>query len=343
MGKIKVYELAKELGITNAEVIENLRKFGVEVKSHLSVIESDIVKKIKTKIENDKKNGNDRSQMHIIRRNIKVINTDGDKEEIEEITTNISGGITKSHQTSGVESKKENNEISSGNSNKPFERRPVKPNKSRFGTRPTNVVITRNGKPIDTQPSKETKKEDKKQVSVVENKAVNEKEEKPTKDLNKETEKKVNNEIINDVRKEENKDMERKNNNIDTRSNAKDKPNFANNTQTNNKKEYSNRQNYDIDNIINKITVITDQIIIITTVITTDQVISKIMMQKSLSVITKIKWVIKVTKNLIGQIKIAVAITEIITVDIVIIHIVIMDIIIAGTTKTIPHIKLINL
>jgi len=237
LGKIKVYELAKELGITNAEVIENLRKFGVEAKSHLSVIESDIVKKIKTKIENDKKNGNDRSQMHIIRRNIKVINTDGDKEEIEEITTNISGGITKSHQTSGVESKKENNEISSENLNKPFERRQGKQNKSRFGTRTTNVVITRNGKPIDTQPSKESKKEDKKQVSVVENKTVNEKEEKLTKDLNKEAQKKVS--------KEESKDMDRKNNNVDTRSNVKDKPNFANNTQTNSKKEYSNRQNND--------------------------------------------------------------------------------------------------
>lgn len=31
--------------------------------------------------------------MHIIRRNVKVINTDGEKKEVEQITTDISGSI----------------------------------------------------------------------------------------------------------------------------------------------------------------------------------------------------------------------------------------------------------
>ena len=47
MGKMKVYELAKEMGITNAELIKRLSNMGVEVKSHLSVIEDEVVGKIK--------------------------------------------------------------------------------------------------------------------------------------------------------------------------------------------------------------------------------------------------------------------------------------------------------
>ena len=103
MGKIKVYELAKELGITNTELMEKLNKIGVEVKSHLSVVDDDVIGKVKgknmVKQNNDKKNQMDKNQMHIIRRNIKVINTDGDKKEVEQITTDISGSIKKSHHT----------------------------------------------------------------------------------------------------------------------------------------------------------------------------------------------------------------------------------------------------
>ena len=42
MGKVKVYELAKELGLTNNELIEKLKSVGVEVKSHLSFIDDEI-------------------------------------------------------------------------------------------------------------------------------------------------------------------------------------------------------------------------------------------------------------------------------------------------------------
>ena len=111
MGKIKVYELAKELGLTNNELIEKLKSVGVEVKSHLSVIDDEIVSKVKSsnsvvkKQESEKKEPKtqkEKSQMHIIRRNIKVINTDGDKKEVEQLTTDISGSIKKSHQTDEI-------------------------------------------------------------------------------------------------------------------------------------------------------------------------------------------------------------------------------------------------
>ena len=101
MGKMKVYELAKELGITNAELIKKLSNMGVEVKSHLSVMEDDVVGKIKKGVSKtvEKKAVAEKNQMHIIRRNVKVINTEGDKKEVEQITTDISGAIKKSHHT----------------------------------------------------------------------------------------------------------------------------------------------------------------------------------------------------------------------------------------------------
>ena len=84
MGKMKVYELAKEMGITNAELIKRLSNMGVEVKSHLSVIEDEVVGKIKKGVSKtvEKKPVAEKSQMHIIRRNVKVINTDGEKRPI---------------------------------------------------------------------------------------------------------------------------------------------------------------------------------------------------------------------------------------------------------------------
>lgn len=165
MGKVKVYELAKEMGISNAELINKLKNMGVEVKSHLSVVEDDIVNKLKgnsvSKSSNEKKPSIEKSQMHIIRRNIKVINTDGDKKEVEQITTDISGAIKKSHHTV-VNDNKNRNEKKGYNKDGLGVVSPVKQNRSnkpRFGVRPTNVVITRNGKPIEKKAPKEEKKD----------------------------------------------------------------------------------------------------------------------------------------------------------------------------------------
>ena len=165
MGKVKVYELAKEMGITNAELINKLKNMGVEVKSHLSVVEDDIVNKLKgksvSKSSSEKKPSIEKSQMHIIRRNIKVINTDGDKKEVEQITTDISGAIKKSHHTV-VNDNNNRNEKKGYNKDGLGVVSPVKQNRSnkpRFGVRPTNVVITRNGKPIEKKSPKEEKKD----------------------------------------------------------------------------------------------------------------------------------------------------------------------------------------
>ena len=47
LGKIKIHELAKEIGLTSKEIIEKALKLGIEAKSHMSVVEDSDVEKIK--------------------------------------------------------------------------------------------------------------------------------------------------------------------------------------------------------------------------------------------------------------------------------------------------------
>ena len=46
MTKVRVYELAKKIGVSNKEVIGELARLGVSVKTHASSIEGDIAKKL---------------------------------------------------------------------------------------------------------------------------------------------------------------------------------------------------------------------------------------------------------------------------------------------------------
>ena len=47
MGKIKIYELAKELNLTSKEIMEKAHELGIEAKSHMSTVEDSEVQKIK--------------------------------------------------------------------------------------------------------------------------------------------------------------------------------------------------------------------------------------------------------------------------------------------------------
>ena len=185
MKKMKVFELAKKLGISNSELIAKLKKMNVEVKSHLSVLEDSVVEKMekenKVKKDDKKTADNKTNQMHIIRRNVKVINTNGEKSEVEQITTDISGTIKKSHHTLVDE-----NKLKKGYSREGLgivtPRSNYNNRKNRFANmKNQKVIITRNGKPVE-QPKKEepavVKKEEKKAVnntSVVNNVEINEK------------------------------------------------------------------------------------------------------------------------------------------------------------------------
>ena len=47
MAKIRIYELAQQLGIDNKELLERLQKEGIEAKSHMSVIDEDVASRFK--------------------------------------------------------------------------------------------------------------------------------------------------------------------------------------------------------------------------------------------------------------------------------------------------------
>jgi len=160
LGKIKVHELAKDLNLSNSEIIGKLKSMGIEVKSHLSALTDEEYSKFKGNTNSSKemiepKKSSDSKKIesapHIIRRNVKVINTNNDKNEIEEITTNISGEIKKSHQTIRTESRAADNSYSKEGLGVLT---PKFSNSNSMGVsynRNSNVVITRNGKKIDEE------------------------------------------------------------------------------------------------------------------------------------------------------------------------------------------------
>lgn len=68
MGKIKVFELAKKLGIENKEMVERLHKAGIDAKSHQSVLEEGDLQKFASSSPIDKKVDEERISGGIIRR-----------------------------------------------------------------------------------------------------------------------------------------------------------------------------------------------------------------------------------------------------------------------------------
>ena len=50
MTKMRVHELAKELGIENKELVEMLQKKNVEVKNHMSAVEDSVADEIRSEM-----------------------------------------------------------------------------------------------------------------------------------------------------------------------------------------------------------------------------------------------------------------------------------------------------
>ena len=61
LGKIKLYDIAKELNLTSKEVLEIAKKLNIEAKSHLSSVKEEDAKKIKESVSNSKNKRNDES------------------------------------------------------------------------------------------------------------------------------------------------------------------------------------------------------------------------------------------------------------------------------------------
>ena len=51
MGKMKLYELAKEMDVSSKDLLEQAKEMGINIKSHLSVISDEDVKNLKAKYQ----------------------------------------------------------------------------------------------------------------------------------------------------------------------------------------------------------------------------------------------------------------------------------------------------
>ena len=83
MGKIKLHEIAKKIGVSSKEALEKAKALGIEVKSHLSILEDNDAKKLedsfgKVKKENPEKN----SSPVIIRRQV-IMKNEEKKEDVK--------------------------------------------------------------------------------------------------------------------------------------------------------------------------------------------------------------------------------------------------------------------
>ena len=86
MGKIKIHEIAKKLGVNSKDVLEKAQELGLDVKTHMSSVDESETKKIEAKFSNNNTKKEERKKRDnpvIIRR--EVIMTDSDATKKEEI------------------------------------------------------------------------------------------------------------------------------------------------------------------------------------------------------------------------------------------------------------------
>ncbi len=86
MGKIKIHEIAKKLGVNSKEVLERALELGIQVKTHLSSVEESEAKKIEAKFTGSKKEVKEKKETPvIIRREVIVTDTEDNKKKEQKI------------------------------------------------------------------------------------------------------------------------------------------------------------------------------------------------------------------------------------------------------------------
>ena len=53
LGKIKIHEIAKKLGVNSKDVLEKAQELGLDVKTHMSSVDESEAKKIEAKFSNN--------------------------------------------------------------------------------------------------------------------------------------------------------------------------------------------------------------------------------------------------------------------------------------------------
>ena len=81
LGKIKVHEIAKKLGLTSKEVLEAANNLNIEAKSHLSGVSEEEANKIENSLKNKnaKKQGKERKEE--VEKTTKKKSADNEKEK----------------------------------------------------------------------------------------------------------------------------------------------------------------------------------------------------------------------------------------------------------------------
>ena len=242
MGKMKVHEIAKAVNLGTNEVIEKLKKMGVEVTSHMSAVDEDIAKKIINENSNVKPqtpekiaNSPKDASPHIIRRKVKVISTDEKGNEVENITTKSGNSIER--KSIVHESKNRQNDYSKEGLGVVRSKHSKSGYNNRNRNQISNIVVTRNGKPIEPVKKEEPKEIVKEEVIV------------------KEQVKTEGNNVKASERKQENRNnnFERKNNNFERRQNNNNQNGFRerksfNRDENNNQRRPYNNQNGNNEN-----------------------------------------------------------------------------------------------
>ena len=98
MGKIKIHELAKKLGLNSKEVIDKAMELGIEAKTHLSSIDEEDAKKIEAKLKGaSKKEVQEKVQSGpvIIRRQVIMTEPEPEKKEVNKKENRQVGFIEK--------------------------------------------------------------------------------------------------------------------------------------------------------------------------------------------------------------------------------------------------------
>ena len=225
MGKIKIYDIAKKLGLTSKEVLDIAKKLNIEAKSHLSGVEEDEAKKIESELSNKSEKGNsDKAKSE--EKTSKKGNADKNKKEVkkeESTPVIIRREVIISKDDEQDKKKEDNKKQQKRNNNVGFvERKQDKNYNIVYRNKPT--------KPMTVSELFGLKKEEPKEEKVVvEEKKVEEKKVSKAENVEEKTNTRVDRQPKFDNR-----------NNRDNRDNRTDRRNFDNRNDRNN---YNNRNN----------------------------------------------------------------------------------------------------
>ena len=74
LGKIKIHEIAKKMGLTSKEVLEKAKSLNFDVKSHLSAVTDEEAKKLEEELKKNNKGEQKINQLRNIKHQTKKMN-----------------------------------------------------------------------------------------------------------------------------------------------------------------------------------------------------------------------------------------------------------------------------